>query len=399
MDVAFDGSLVTDPDFALNIEIWEKHSQFTQEFQLSSPTESAIKWIAGLYIYDADGQYAPIALTGGLLAPATYANTFSDQKDLSFAGYTQATMEIFDATNLTAGLRYTWEQRKFSNYEVVGFGGSAPEFFDGGGATVRYTKPTWRLALDHRFSEALLAYVSYNRGFKSGGFNDDLVPTTVYKPETLDAYELGAKTDLLNRRLRIDASAFLYNYANIQAITYPAGLELIYNGAKAKLYGLDLAIDAKLASNLTLTTGLELLHSQFTSFPNADFSTPAPGGGTNFGTFDATGKHLAQAPGVTYDLALNYTVPTSVGQFAATGTYAYNSGWYCDPDNRLHQGAYSLVNAQVAWTSPTGVYKASVWGKNLGDTQYLTALASQGNGDYSVYAPPRTYGFTVERRF
>jgi iron complex outermembrane receptor protein len=399
MDQAFDGSLVTDPDFALNIEIWDKHSQFTQEFQLSSLSDSSIKWIVGLYFYDADGQYAPIALTGGLLFPATFANTFSDQKDLSVAGYGQATKEIFDATNLTLGMRYTWEQRKFSNYEVVGFEGAGPEAFDGGAATVHYTKPTWRASLDHRFSDALLAYVSYNRGFKSGGFNDDLVPTTVYKPETLDAYELGAKMDLMNRRLRVDASTFLYSYQNIQAITYPAGLELIYNGAKAKLYGLDLAIDAKLMTGLTLSTGLELLHSQFTSFPNADFSTPAPGGGTNFGTFDATGKHLAQAPGVTYDLTLNYTLPTVIGQVAATATYAYNSGWYCDPDNRLHQGAYNLVNANMAWTSLSGLYKASIWGKNLSNTQYLTALASQGNGDYSVYAPPRTYGFNVERRF
>jgi iron complex outermembrane recepter protein len=399
MDVAFDGSLVTDYNYALNIEIWEKHEQFTQEFQLSSAVDSAIKWITGVFLYDADGQYAPIALTGGLLAPYTFVNTASDQRALSVAAYAQATKEVADATNLTVGMRYTWERRRFHNSELLGLGDGTSQFIEGGDASVKYTKPTWRVSLDHRFSPELLAYVSYNRGFKSGGFNDDLVPGTRYAPETLDAYELGVKTDLLERRLRLDAAGFLYSYKNIQAISYPAGIEVIYNGAAARLYGLDLDLNAKLATDLTLTVGLELLHSAFTSFPNADYSTPAVGGGTNFATFDATGRQLGLAPNLTWDVALNYAVPTSLGELAFTGVYSYSDGWHVDPDNRLHQPPYSLVNAQTSWTSPSTVNKVTLWGKNLRNTQYTTALASQGNGDYAVYAPPRTFGITFTRRF
>jgi iron complex outermembrane receptor protein len=396
MDMSFDGSLVEDYNYALNIEIWERHQQFTQELQLSSPDNSPIKWIGGLFFYDADGQYDPISIYGGLLQPLTYANTFSDQRAVSVAGYTQATKEIAAATNLTVGVRYTWERRRFHNYEIIG---EPAESFDGGKEQVSYTKPTWRVALDHRFSPQLLAYVSYNRGFKSGGFNDDLVPTSVYQPETLDAYEAGAKLDLLDRRLRIDTAAFLYNYKNIQAVRYPNGLEVIFNGAAARLYGVDLDLNAKLAKNLTLNAGVEWLHARFTSFPNADYSTPAPGGGTNFDTFDATGQHLAMAPDATANVSLNYEIPTPSGDYDASASYSYNSGWYVDPDNRLHQAAYGLYNARFSWTAPSTLWKVAVWGKNLGNRQYTTALASQANGDYAVYAPPRTFGITVDWKF
>ncbi|MDB6046387.1 MAG: hypothetical protein JWM63_4938 [Gammaproteobacteria bacterium] len=60
-----------------------------------------------------------------------------------------------------------------------------------------YEKPTWRVALDHRFTDDILGYVSYNRGFKSGGYNTHSADNPPYNPETLDAYEIGAKTEWL----------------------------------------------------------------------------------------------------------------------------------------------------------------------------------------------------------
>ena len=75
-------------------------------------------------------------------------------------------------------------------------------------ASKSFKKLTWRLSLDHRFSPGLLGYVSYNRGFKSGSFVPQVIPAEELKPETLDAYEVGLKSDLLDHRLRINAAAF-----------------------------------------------------------------------------------------------------------------------------------------------------------------------------------------------
>src|SRR3546814_12467390 len=86
-------------------------------------------------------------------------------------------------------------------------------------------KLTWRLALDQKFSAGVMGYVSYNRGYKSGGFNlldvgalnrptGHVSPS--YNPEIVDAYEVGLKSDLFDRRLRLNVAAFYYDYKAIQ---------------------------------------------------------------------------------------------------------------------------------------------------------------------------------------
>jgi iron complex outermembrane receptor protein len=399
MDISFDGSLVPNFAYALNIEIIETHRQWTQEFQLVSPVDSKLKWATGIFLYTNDSQYNPISVTGGLVAPYTLANTYSDQKSFSAAGYAQASYEVLPALDLTAGLRYTYERRNFHDASTLALPGTGEFGIGQDEEREIFQKPTWRLALDYRFTPDLMGYVSYNRGFKSGGFNDDLEPTTRYAPEVLDAYEIGLKSDILDRKVRIDLAGFYYDYKNIQAVRYPNGLEDIYNGAAAEIYGLDLDAKAALAENLTVTAGLEILHDAYTSFPTADYSIEVPGGGTEFQTFDATGNRLSLAPDWTFNLAANYVVPTEMGDYTFNLSYAYNDGWYAEPDNRLHQGPYSLLNAQAEWDSPDTNYSIRLWCKNMTDEAYLTALDSQANGDYAIYAPPRTFGVTGTYRF
>jgi iron complex outermembrane recepter protein len=399
---SFDGALTPYPDLALNILIDEPDKQFTQEFQLRSAAGQRINWVTGFFWYQDEAKEDPVQAAGGLLFPLASTNTFPIEKTYSGALFGQATTEILPATNLTVGLRYTAERKNFQTSGVL-------EFAPGEGPPIPqtapnvhevYSKPTWRLALDHKFAEDLMAYVSYNRGFKSGGFNNELLPTTTYSPEVLDAYEAGVKSEMLDHRLTIDASGFYYDYKNIQAVRYPAGLLEIYNGAAAEVYGLDLDLKARVANHLTLSSGLELLHAVYTSFPSADYTTLLPdGGGTNFATASATGNQLSQAPKFTYDTTADYSVPLALAKVGVSVTYAYNSGWYAEPDNRLRQSSYSLVNAQVYLSTLNERYRLKFWGRNLTDAEYAQSLASQGNGDYIQYAPPRTFGVTLEGKF
>jgi iron complex outermembrane receptor protein len=398
---SFDGSLVTDFAADLNIALWEYHNQFTQEFNLRSEANSPITWATGMYLYRSDARYAPVVLTGGLIAPLTDYVTDSDATAYSAAFYAQASKEIFDATTLTLGARYTWEEKYFDESQYGVYPDTPPALFvSAHDANQRYQKPTWRISLDHKLTPDALVYASYNRGYKSGGFNDQLLPVRTYAPETLDAYETGAKTDFLDRRLELNASAFFYNYSNIQVVSYPAGIEIIYNGAKAHIYGLDLDAKAIPFDNFTITSGFEWMHATFTSFPAAQLSTPTPGGGTTFGTFDAVGRHLPLAPDWTFDIAPLYTIPLGNGGKLSLGaTYSYNAGFFYEPDNRLHQHAYGLVNASTEWESGASGYSLRLWGKNLTNNQYTVAMYSQTNGDYAIYAPPRTFGVTVSRKF
>jgi iron complex outermembrane receptor protein len=398
-DSAFDGALTPIPELALNIHIREPEEQFSQEIRLLSNAATRISWVGGLYWYQADAREAPVQAAGGLLSPLASTNTYPDQKSLSGAMFGQVTAAVTPATHLTLGARYTVERRNFhtSGALISDDGSTIPE--SAPDVHQVYSKPTWRVSLDHQLASDQMVYASYNRGFKSGGYNNELLPTTAYAPEVLDAYEVGAKSEWLNRTLRVNTSLFFYDYKNIQAVRYPAGLLEVYNGASAQLYGLDLDAQCKVTNVLIFSGGLELLRSKYTSFPQADYTVPADGGGTIFETFDATGKRLAQAPGVTLDVSADYSVPVPVGIFAVNVTYGYNSGWDAEPDNRLHQPAYSLVNTQLSLTSKGRRNNVKIWGHNLSNSQYAQSLASQANGDYIQYAPPRTFGVTFEHRF
>ena len=92
-------------------------------------------------------------------------------------------------------------------------------------------------------------------------------------------------------------------------------------------------------------------------------------------------------------------IPTSIGDFIANFTYAYDDGWAAEADNRLRQLPYSIVDSQVAWHSQNKLYTVTLWGKNLLNTAYLVALDSQANGDFAQYAPPRTFGIRLRRDF
>ena len=84
-----------------------------------------------------------------------------------------------------------------------------------------------------------MAYISYNRGFKSGTFSPQNFPVVVGQPETLNAYEIGMKTDLLNRMLRFNLSGFYYDYANKQVQQINNGIEYLYDAKSVQMYGID----------------------------------------------------------------------------------------------------------------------------------------------------------------
>ena len=406
----FDSTLTAVPGTLFFLEGEEPHRQASQEFQLASRAGGKIDWVSGAYLYWERAGYLDPTVIGGssfdgqglpqgiLQAP--------DDKTYSAALYGQGTYHFTPATGLTAGLRFTDE---YKNDEFVQ---TLPDYFDvsTAGNDRNFTNLSWRLALQHSFDDDLMAYVSYNRGYKSGGFNTG-VP---FQPERLDAYELGEKAELFNRRVRLNTSLFYYLYDNIQTVTYPNGSLDITNGGRARLYGLDFDAGVAVTTGLELGLGFELLQAKYTSFPDATFSVPVPvipygqagyGGSTSGGTAyvsqpgGADGYQLPKAPKFTATLAVDYSTLIASAKVTSNLTYSYDSGWYAESDNRLHQPAYGLLNASVAVGTADDGLVFKFWGKNLTDKLYAAFLASETNGDEVQWAPPRTYGVTVTKKF
>lgn len=378
----------------------ERNWQFTQELQLASASDSRVQWIAGLFYLDAESAYDPYDLAGLGFAANGIAGFLNNpiMKTKSYAAFGQATFPLFDEnTNLTLGARYTIDERKFSpNLINVEFNGSLTRVpFPNQERT--FKKPTWRIALDHKFTEDFMMYGSYSRGFKSGVYNLSAPADSVVKPETLDAWELGIKSDLLDRRLRINLAGFYYKYKDIQLTIIKGAGQSLLNAASAEVYGVDLDFEAVLSDNLSLRGGGELIHARYGKFDDAPIGTVLTTFpfGTSYSPGDATGNHMIRTPTFSANVAADFHVPVGSGTLSANASYSYNSGFFFEPDQRLKQKAYSLVNAQIRWGVDEDRFYVKGYVKNLFDTHYWAQQTGVFTGDLGNPAFGRQYGLAV----
>jgi iron complex outermembrane receptor protein len=225
------------------------------------------------------------------------------------------------------------------------------------------------------------------------------VRQTSTRLEVLDAYEIGLKTEFFDRRVRFNSAAYYYDYKDIQVGHFVLGQIGYYNGAEAKIYGLDADFEALLTRELTLTAGVAIIHDRFTNFPNAVIFTPQSFGGNATTTESANGNRLPLTPDATFNISLDYRRPLPVGELLFDITESYSKGYVFAPDNILRQPAYNLVNAAISWASPNERFTASVWGKNLDNQLVANALLSSAIGSLASYQPPRTYGVSISQKF
>jgi iron complex outermembrane receptor protein len=387
----------------------QMHSRMvSEEVHLLSRADAKLQWLAGLYYFNYKAGFDPIAVTGIALDPDftnpnagvdTTANTLTK----SGAAFAQATYPVLEATNLTLGVRETHDKVDYTG-DILLHGTDIvlePQGRDSTGET----RPTWRISLDHKFTEDILGYVSYNRGFKGGNFSvsDGPVGIQPYQPEKLDAYETGLKTEFLEHRLQVNSAIYYYDFNNVQLQRFVGGNAIIFNGPKASIYGGEIEILARPTNQLTLNMNFGALHSAFGNFPDAPSTIRLPNGITidNPEPFNADGDSLPDAPKFTGNVGAEYRIPSSVGTFSLASNVYYNDGRYPEVDNRLEGNAYTLVNASVGWKASSGMYDLKVYGKNLANAYYYSQMIGQADvGDLGAPAgPPRTFGIQAGVHF
>ena len=357
-----------------NVNFHNGAHNWSNELQIIGPDTGKFKWIVGGYYFNSVGQYFQVLINGN-------RSHEDKQRAVAWAGFGQATAELFDRTDLTLGLRYTNEDQTFSQtYATV--------------QTLKqsFSKLTYRAALRHEFSDDVSAYASYNRGFKSGGFNLRL-PGNAYKPETLDAYEVGLKTTLFDRRLRFNVGGFYYDDTNVQVLSAFLGGTITSNAAAAHIKGVEADFEAAVTPELRLSGGLSIQHGEYTSYPNGVALTQ--NGARTF--VDQRGNETIVTPPFSGTFTASYDADLGTGgKLQPSVTVVYNDGFFWQSDNRLTQPAYTLLNASLLWTSPSKKFDVRLWGKNLSNsTYYIARLGVTGLGDVQEQAAPRTFGVTV----
>ncbi len=392
----YDGSTLTPGE---QVSYTQPAHQFSQEFQLSSPSQGRLTYVAGLYYYNAVGRYSPVFL--GLDDAGVQITIRNTQRTQSLAGYGQATYELFDQTHLTVGLRYTTEKREAVDGSTAVFvepiALALPVVY-APNQSARFNKLTFRVSLDHRFSTEVLGYLSFNRGFKSGGFNTGTPGTVPYRPETIDAFEGGVKTDLLDRHLRLNIAGFYYNYSDIQSQFLTGGAITVINAASAHLYGADVDFQALITDRLRLSGGFSAISANYRSYPNAPLGSLL--GGTPSGIGSAAGNRLPLAAKLTTNFGLNYTMPLAGGTIDYGATVYYNSGFYFEADNNIKQGRYAQLAFTAKWTDASKRFSLGVFGKNLNNERVISFETTNPNGTHvGEYTAPRTYGVTAGFKF
>src|ERR1700691_5391178 len=322
------------PPFALIIPLptvnaVSNDKQVSQEFQLVSPDNYApswLSWVAGLYYFhDLEQQ----------------VNSFAEVETNSYSGFGETHIEFLPGSHLTLGLRYTDEEKALS--VTPGYVGTVTP-----SPTTWFSQLTYRLGIDHKFDNGVLIYASKNLGFKSGGYNSTQPSLANFEPETLKAYEVGAKTELLDHRVRLNGAAFYYDYTDIQLTKLTTNNQVqFYNAPPGTSYGADLDLEAQVTQALRLNLGASYIHARFTSdTPPVQYNVPNPafpGGSTPFFA-SADGNQLPYTPEWTANLGLNYLIPTPIGDWTLDAQYLHNSGWFGEADNQLRQPAYDNVN-------------------------------------------------------
>ena len=398
----FDGTQVIDQDgspqpvvsgdFDMNTRM------ISEEFHVLSPSDTKLQWLAGVYYYSYDAETDPVRITGLAFAPLPGVDVRGKSEVRSISGFAQGTYPLTDKLNLTTGIRYTRDEVTFTGSLNVA---DTPVALDPEQTLPEsvYEEPTWRISLDYQLTPEVLGYASYNRGTKSGGFALGTQPSLNegFEPEQLDAYEMGLKTELFDRRLQFNSAAFYYDFENIQFQRVVQGVVETVNGPSAKLYGVEAELSGRVTPALTLRASGGYLHTRIGDFPGAPNTNRMPNGFNDNGdpAYNAKGNQLPNAPKFSGNVGFEYRVPLNGGSVRLSSNLLYAGKAYNELDNRLFVKAHKVLSASLGWEGDNG-FRVSVWGSNLTDSYYYTYQAGVSGGtDIAQPAAPRTYGVTL----
>jgi len=392
--------------------------QISQEFRLSW-SMGAHEMVGGLFYMDVDGDYT------GKFADPFYGydpDVAFSQKTTSYAAFFQDEWSLNDRWKLIGGLRYWNDEREgayFASAPAVP-GLSVPvtiifnknEIFPNttdqtgvlvtpSDAKASFDDFTARLELDYKPNDDLLFYASYNRGSKSGGFTFstgtpyggtevDFVNGIPFDPETLNAYEVGMKSNLAGGTTTLNVSAFYYDYKDYQAFSQISTVQTVVN-QDATAQGLEVELNAAPTDGLTLQLGASFMDSEVKDIRLPDQAT--------FVNHD-----LPQAPNVSANALARYEFPLGAGTASIQGDVIYSDDFcfttLCAPVEK--EKSYTVANARIGYGAPDGRWEVAAWVNNLFEEEYRVYAfdSSLFSGVVAgVYGKPRWYGVTASFRF
>ena len=361
--------------------------QVTQEIRLLSSNDQPLRYTLGLYY--GDTQLDRDFFRGPFYSLARWIASSGSTQEAIFG---QADWEFIEGTTLTAGIRHQQEDIDYTFLDIQN--GNA--FFDGD-ATDKFE--TYRLGLQHQFTDDIMVYLAYATGHKgqtfdlTTGFNLNRQLAGPVLPETSESYEIGARMQFFDRRVTVNTTLFDVHYDDFQA----QGIEFLPDGSfnfrlsnvgKVRTRGIEVDSVAAVGEHLNLNASLAYVDAVIEEFPLGQCypgQTAAQGCTGTPARQDLSGERPPQAPEFKATAGFDYSRPFGSGslQGVLQGAFVYQSAinYALSVDPQGAQGGYGITNLSVGVRDADRGYEVVAYVNNAFDKQYYANYANS-NGNF-----------------
>ena len=383
------------------------HEQFSQELQITGEAfDDRLDWIAGGFFmkeWNTSGigdTYAARLADGTLVPSPGRLDKVVDNDVRSFAFFGQATFEIVPDLKITGGLRYTddWKDVSVLQRDAAGNVSYDTDTLIGLGipTELRYKKWSPKLGISWQAAPNILAFASYTKGFKSGGWNSRVInPAQFYAiaPEYVTAYEAGVKTELFDRRLRLNVTGFLNEIQDLVIGTIGTSQAFETLNTDAKTWGVEVESRVQVTRGLQLFANVGLMDAKYVDLGDDPLGF--------------SGRKLPRVSDVTAKVGGSYDMDVSWGVVSLNADYSHTSPYFASANNSPISRVpnIGLFNARISTELNDGALLISAGCKNCFDKEYFHSMldfaAWQGGRGFSAaYAgDPRTYNVTLRANF
>jgi iron complex outermembrane receptor protein len=354
-----------------------RYEQLSQELRLESGLGSRLHWLGGAYFLDAD-QTQEFQFSAPGLGAGPINDDTSISQEAAYALFGDATYALGARWSVSGGLRLSHDEQRVS---AVGQGSADPPTLLE--AKDSWDDTSWRLGIEFVPLERLLVYASVSTGFKSGGITTSVLPNgqfDAFEPENLLAYEAGVNVTPASRRFSLRASAFYYDFKDMQvqttAVLESRVVSVIDNAAAARIYGLDASATTRISDRVTISGALIYMPER----EFVEFVSVTSGG-------SLSGNTLSRAPEWSVSASVAYGVPIgAAGQLSVEADYNHRSEFFFTKENNplLAQASFGLLNVSLRFVSSPGRWHAFASVRNALDSDYFTQVMIQSSAGYPV---------------
>ena len=354
---------------------------FVEELNINSKKEKKIKWIVGLFAFQANSdKNVDVDLYNYNM---TLFKTY-DQPTNGLAAFGQVEIPV-NKFKFTAGLRYDYEKTSLVYGYDRAVAGNLSDVSDLD-LSLSYNELLPKLIVDYKLSNTANIYTSFSKGYKAGGFNSTIErdEDESYLPEYSLNYELGAKTQWFTRKLTANASLFYIDWEDQQTLqVVPSGRGVMTkNAGKSTSLGAELELAYKSNKALDFGVGFGYTKAKYTDYQYNDT--------TEYGD-----NYIPLVPNYTFNAVGNYHLyfnNAKIKQIVFNASYKHFGKSYWEDANENYQGNYGLLNANI--TANYDKLSFGVWTKNVLDTNYNSYFftISSLNSSYAQQGTPAQFG-------